>query len=255
MSEIYLVQELYNNPYEYSSANQKIGIVKAVCSSLSEAAEVVAKSKMQEIQTIIDQSHAGKSAIPLSHNLFITKAPMNTVVDILQLPRTNPTFADLSEETKKNFQAVLASEKELTGARAKIAISDATSEHLRVDPLIYVKDRRAREAELMRRANVAPMPAVTTRPAPVRTGGTIPQPAQPISVQVAGEVPSSLQPAAKTAEQPSTKAAQQLVSTFAVSDILPGLVSTGFPDATTVTGVVTTPPQGVATSVTSRVTQ
>lgn len=236
MSEVYLVQELYSNPLEYSSAEQKVPILRAVCSTMAEAAELVAKQKSQELQQDIDK----QGSASLSHNLFIVKAPLNTYVDTMQLQRLNPTFNDLTEETRKNFKAVLESHKELT---AKVA--PAGNPNLRVDPIVYIKDRRAREAELMKRLNVSPMPPFAN-PVAKKAAGTVPQPAQGITVRPAGEVPQSLKSAAP--EQQQQQQEQKQVSTSVV-DILPGLAT-----GAAFTGVVTGT-QGVASSPTSRVTQ
>jgi hypothetical protein len=272
MDKVFLVQELYNNPFEYSSANMKIPIVRAVCESLIQAAEFVAKRKMLEIENSIALARAGKATVPIAENLFITNVPLNVSIDdALQLPRILPTFNDLTEATRKDLQAALSLKSQIPLLPPAINSGIAAANpNLNVDPSIYVKDRRARENELMKRFNVAPMPPIPARMKRLPQGvpsGTIPQPAQPITVRPIGEhVPLREQlasigaPALGTVGGTTSAAGIAAKGTFIqgtvpivdTNAILPGLLSSGAGASSIGTGMVLAP--GSAYSPTSRVT-
>jgi hypothetical protein len=175
--EVYAIFTSFHDPLNYTTANG-LPILKAICTDRSSAAELVAKAKIGELTTLSDafRKTGGKVAMEnFVQTLFVVKLPKNINVNPLEFPKVAVTERDLSDETRKDLQAAMASYNQLRGG-SKISPSSSlstTNQNLRVDPSIYDMDRRAREYEMMKRLNVEP----------VRNRTVAPQPAQPIAVQ------------------------------------------------------------------------
>lgn len=203
----FIVLEMYNNPSEYSSANERIPFFRASCDDLNSAAELVAADKIRHI-TAVTENNGHES----SSGLYVVQAPKNVLVDPLRLPRLLISSDLLTEETWSTLQKKL---KELADFNEKKGVLKGTSAGSNIavkkDPLhvnvnTYERDRRAREWELMRRMNIQPMSAGRIPP-PIAPP---PQPAQP--VVVTKETPSSTVTMATTEPLSTLKMATKVLS-------------------------------------------
>ncbi len=176
----FVVFEMYNNPNEYSSANQILPIAQAVCTSLKEAAEVVALIKINDLQRIIDNHTKGnytRSSLTYDKDLFVVKVSPNETFSAMNLPRQSLSNDMLTDETAKLLSATQSSFNQSTGGTLKSTVKENIN--LKVDPSAYERDRKARESEMMKRWNVAPLQYKNS------VAGTVPQPAKPIMVRQA----------------------------------------------------------------------
>lgn len=299
----FLVLELYSNPNEYSSAHDRIPVVRAVCTDIDAASEIIALKKIADLQNIIDEHASGKKFKSFVQNLFVVSIPNNNLIDILTYPKVQISENNLTDETRKNLQATVASYQEIPGASEVMkgvphggnpgSVGDRLSNaivnpNLQVDPSIYNKDRRAREIEMMRRMNVKPISAKST------PGGSLqPIPAKPIIVSPAktlkmsqnapgndvvplGHVGNDVQastsvntviPTWQPPATPSVSAPITPPDVLSVAGERPNPITTSVPLAPVVGGsginnlnvsstgaVFSQPPQGTASSSTSRVT-
>ena len=184
-TEQYLILELYHNPHEYSSAEGHLPIIRAVCPSLEQAAELIGKKKINEVQQLVDKYNEGGTAGSFTQNLFVVKVPVNSFVDTMNLPRISVTESHLKNDTRQQLKAVMQNYNDIHSKVMKNGVSDRPN--LQVDPNVYERDRRAREYELMQRMHIRPLwrgnaPVRRKNVVPV-LGGNVPQPAAPVTVQ------------------------------------------------------------------------
>jgi len=245
--------------------------VRAVCSSLSDAAELIANRKISEVQNIIDSYNSSHGLSSYNQNLFVIKAPQNTYLDVTNEPRVNIVENDLSDHTKALLRAVMKLYNELHSSVMKSSTVELN--HLNVNPNTYERDRKAREYELMQRMHVRPLwrgnvtggdnSGKRVNVVPTATGN-IPQPAANISVQHDNV---NANPIFQGTPTPSTSAPVQLPGLVPVASETPNPITTSVPLAPVVTGgalrnMVTNsigqtfeaPPANTATATTSRVT-
>jgi|SRR6478609_3245356 len=187
----YVIFEFYHNAQEYTSIEGKVPIVRAICPSLQEAAELIGQRNITEIRALLD-AHEDKGTMgTFQEYLYVVKAPVNTFVDILNLPRIPLEHDVLTEPTRNMLKAVKEQYNQLSEKILKG--TPRANAHLQVNQDIYEKDRRAREYEMMQRMHIKPLwrGNVTNAALPVKkrsqviptTDGRIPQPAVPVSVQ------------------------------------------------------------------------
>lgn len=253
--DCYVVMELYHNVHDYTSFNEQVQVLKAICPSSHDAAEIIAKAKIQEMQRMVDNHNAGKPMTPFKENMFVVKVPQNTIVDTNNLPKLSVTEGDLSQDTVQQMHAVTEA---YNGIFSKNMTSgDSTVGHLRVDPSLYEKDRRAREYELMQRLHIRPLWRGNVRvPVTPPNSGRIPQPATHMSIQgatpgMADElktIPNSKVPT------PSTSAPTALPGLLPVTHQVPNPVGVNNLRTNSAGQIYGAPPQNTASTDTSRVT-
>src|SRR4051812_48150761 len=98
--DLYLVLEIYHNANEYTSIDGRLATIRAVCFSLPDAAEIIGKKKVQEVQKLVDGYNSTGTAGSFTQNLFVVKVTPNTYLDVMNEPRINVTESDLTEATR-----------------------------------------------------------------------------------------------------------------------------------------------------------
>lgn len=293
-SDQYLVLELYHNPHEYNSMEGKVTVIRAVCPTLQDAAELIGERSIKDIQGILDDYNTNGTMKSYQENLFVVKVPVNTFVDTMNLPRIPLTESDLSETTRNQLKSVKQNYTEMPQDILRNP-KNSSSDALYVNRDIYEKDRRAREYEMMQRRNIQPLwrGNITNnansnasnrnrRRTVIPAGdGTIPQPAIPVQVRQAhppfiqGDAlksvnfaPSAASPATfQSTPTPSTSAPIPVPGLVPVANEVPNPITTSVPLAPVVAGAAVrntvtdsyghtheTPPVNTGTSDTSRVT-
>lgn len=181
----FVVFELYHNPNEYSSMEGRLPLVRSVCSTLEDAAEIVAKMKIDKLQSILDAYRTGQQMQPLTYNTIVAKVLMGTIVDPMNLTRIPVTEANLSPEIKDKLNASVNLYNETVRPSSNAPL--LSGNQLRVDPSSYQKDRSAREWEMMHKMNVQPLWTKRVNPivSPSVTRGKIPQPASEVTIRQA----------------------------------------------------------------------
>jgi hypothetical protein len=202
-NNVFVVFELYHNPNEYSSIEGKLPLLRSVCLTLEEAAEIIAKRKTNELQKIVDGSHPGRQIRPLVETMFVSKISFNEIINPMGLVHVPITEAHLSAETKEKLHSMINVYNEMAQPNSKISAPLLIENRLQVDPSSYEKDRRAREWEMIQRMNIRPL--WTRRFAsPLLESGTIPQPGREITIHPVQEFVSGTTPSLSIPSTPSS---------------------------------------------------
>ena len=269
----YIILQLYNDPTEYSSANGKVAIFRASCETIEDAAEIIARKRINELNQFRDQLTSGRRN-PAPEQLFVIEVPTNTMLDPMTIPRVPITESHLSESTRNELHAVLTDYNQrramLSGGHGASQEEQSRSNHLTVDPNAYERDRHAREYEFMQRLHVQPIMSarrpVPTRPVVVTQStrpesvvaatqnqavpGTVPSYSVGNAAQPVTTLPATQQANPGSATTVPVYTAQNTPSTPAVVPTLPVVPTqptpTPAPEAIATTSVIsdTTPPAG-----------
>lgn len=289
----YLILEVYHDQSGYSSADGQVPIIRAVCTSLEEAADLIGKRKITEMQSILDDFKRSGTMRTYKQDLFVVKASSNTFVDVMSLPRIPVVQGLLKPELKGQLTAVSQSYNDA----ANKALTAPSNDKLSVPSGVYESDRKAREFEMMQRLHVKPLwrgnvtaPSTPSNPVtPIKpitnptvtktlaydaspNAGNIPQPALPVTIgqlhsNIAGDMTlAGNPPTFTTSATPSTSAPVPVPGLNPVANQVVSPLTTSVPLAPVVTGgsmgdVVTdsagshmAPPVNTASSNVSRVT-
>jgi len=182
---VYLVLELYHNPYEYSSAEGRVPIVRAVCRSIESAAEIIGKHKITELQSQVDKYRAGEKMAPFAQRHYVVKTGWDNYFDVYNLPKMSVKESQLSAKTDAELRAVTDSYNNLHSEMMKMTNDQISEKRLEVDPNAYRRDRKAREYEMMQRMHIRPLwrtRVATSFPNSRMVSGSVPGPATPISI-------------------------------------------------------------------------
>lgn len=183
MTDVYLVQELYSNSLEYSSLNERFWNTTAVCSTLENAAEIVANHKISEIQKILQDFTIKGFLHPIKESISVVKVSLNTRFESVQeFPRIPITENYLKPETKQLLEKSL---NDLKNTKSKMTLNhNMTSQNnnLYVDPNVYIRDRKARENENLKRQKWQPVVQTHKVYSTLQQNPLQPQHAQPVTV-------------------------------------------------------------------------
>jgi hypothetical protein len=276
---VFPVFELYHNPHEYSSYEASFPLLVAVSPTLEDAAEMLARKKIDELQTIVDSHKPGQEPPPLRSNMFVSKISVNQPINPLNSTRIPVTESHLTLDTKNKLHSVVSAYNQFSKPASESSRL-TTRNALRVEHSTYEKDRRAREWEMIHRMNFRPLwtqqQSVQNASTPA---STIPQPASQVNIRPAHPINAQT----TTAVRPTTHFAGSTTPSLSAPPAVPGVlpsatqtpnpVNTSVPLAPTVSGGRTmdnynnnlvpdstgylhpVPPANTATSPNSRVTQ